>query len=119
DRAELAAPDEDARARVRALREVARVADFHRSLQRAGEAAMPERWGPLLLLERVGSGTSADVFRAWDPALQREVALKLLRASPPSPSWLEEARALARVRDPHVVGVHGVAVHDGRAGLWM
>jgi len=119
ERAERDAPDEAARARVRTLREVARVADFHRTLQRAGENAMPERWGELLLLERVGSGTSADVFRAWDPALQREVALKLLRASTPSPSWLEEARALARVRDPHVVVVHGVAVHEGRSGLWM
>ena len=67
----------------------------------------------------LGAGGAGVVYRAFDRQLQREVALKLLRASVPSPSWLEEARALARVRDPHVVGVHGVALHDGRAGLWM
>ena len=32
---------------------------------------------------------------------------------------IDEARALARVRHPSVVCVHGADMHDGRAGLWM
>src|SRR5690349_14052464 len=36
------------------------------------------RWGRLVLLDRIGRGASADVFRAWDVDLEREVALKLL-----------------------------------------
>lgn len=111
------------RSRIRELRDVARLADFHRSLRRGAAPAgrrEVEAWGDLLLLEPVGSGTSGDVFRAWDPTLQREVALKLLRGPEgENESWLEEARALARVREPHVLTVHGAAVHEGRAGLWM
>src|SRR5688572_24143075 len=112
---------------VRTLRDVARVADFHQSLQQSSGSPADldhvEAWGDLLLLERLRSGASGDVYRAWDPALRREVALKLLRSSGlggwESEDWLEEARALARVRDLHVVAVHGAAIHDGRAGLWM
>jgi hypothetical protein len=111
------------RSHIEALRDVARVAGFHRALQReaagAGGPRALERWGDLLLLERVGAGTSADVYRAWDPALEREVAVKLLRPGARGEAWLEEARALARVRDLHVVAVHGAAEHGGRAGLWM
>jgi serine/threonine protein kinase len=39
----------------------------------------PAFWGPLRLLEHVGKGSFADVYRAWDTRLDREVALKLLR----------------------------------------
>src|SRR5215831_1233116 len=89
-----------ARSRVRALRDVARIADFHRSLQREttpAETREIERWGDLLLLERVGSGKSGHVYRAWDPALQREVALKLSQTEIAPEEWLAEARALAQI----------------------
>jgi hypothetical protein len=80
---------------------------------------MPERWGDLLLLERLGGGAQADVFRAWDPALQRDVALKLLRAGVDGAALLDEGRAAARIRHPHAVAVHGIDRRDGRIGLWM
>jgi hypothetical protein len=125
--AEAAVTSEPERSQLRALHDVARVADFHRELQRDATAGAPAaevtRWGHLLLLERVGSGASGDVYRAWDPALQREVALKLLRPRDGAVSSpedvLEEARTLARVRDPGVVMIHGAGEHDGRVGLWM
>lgn len=125
--AESRAKSREERSRLRGLRDVARVADFHRILQQNVAPSTGRReveaWGELLLLERVGAGASADVYRAWDPTLQREVALKLLRlrvpGGPQAGDWLEEARALARVHDPHVVSVYGAAEHDGRAGLWM
>jgi len=80
------------------------------------------RWGPLKVLERLDTGAFGEVFRAWEPALQREVALKLRPAGEEDAGarrWLSEARRLARVRHPNIVVVHGADVHDGRAGLWM
>lgn len=77
------------------------------------------RWGPLALREVLGAGTFGEVHRAWDPALQRDVALKLRRAEAGVLRWLDEGRALARVRHPNVVVVHGADLREGRAGIWM
>jgi eukaryotic-like serine/threonine-protein kinase len=92
----------------------------------ANAAAEPAdlRWGRLVLRERIGQGMSAEVFRAFDTELHREVALKLLHGQEASAGgaharMLEEARRLARVRHPHVVQVYGAEQHDSRVGLWM
>ena len=76
------------------------------------------------MLERVGEGSSSDVYRAWDSGLHRHVALKLLRedglgASDADVRTLDEGRRLARLRHPNVVHVYGAEKHDGRVGLWM
>src|SRR5262249_23946478 len=79
-----------------------------------------ETWGSLVCLERIGGGNFGDVYRAWDPALEREVGLKLLRAGglrSAAHGYLAEARRLARVRHTNVVVVHGVDERDGRVGL--
>lgn len=80
-----------------------------------------ETWGGLAVREHVGRGRFGDVFRAWDPAIERHVALKLLRdAQPPSESAVvHEARLMARVRHPNVATIFGAAHQDGRTGLWM
>ena len=83
-----------------------------------------ETWGHLKLLERIGTGGFAEVYRAWDERLHRQVALKLLRSDRPSDPesesrFLEEARLLARVEHPHVVRIYGVESHAGRTGIWM
>lgn len=115
--------------RARALRDVAKIAAFSRALQRgedrksrspAGDTLA--RWGPFTLLERLGSGSSGEVWRAWDGSLEREVAVKFLLPrsdDEPRDSLLAEARALARVRHPGVATVFGIAEHDGRVGMWM
>lgn len=120
--------DAASRSQVRALRDVSRILEFNRALQRSPEplgatatGSGPRRWGSLLLLERLGAGASGEVHRAWDPALEREVALKLLlpeRGRGPGP-LLEEARALARIHAPEVVGVHGIGEEQGQVGVWM
>lgn len=109
------------RLRVESLQTLARIADFNRGLQRGVEPAgtAAERWGDMLLLERLGAGARAEVFRAWDPSLQREVALKLIPAGDGDASLIEEGRALARIRHPNVVTVYGVERRGTHVGMWM
>src|SRR5690606_1854290 len=103
--------------------------DVARAFRSLGAAPVPLaqeplfRWGTLEVLERLGEGHTGEVFRAWDPTLQREVALKLRahrdpRHDPSNAQLLGEARGLARVRDGTVLEVDGAAVHAGRAGIW-
>lgn len=80
-------------------------------------------WGHLQVLQKLGEGSFGEVYRAFDPVLERDVALKLRRAEQPEGvvgrrAILDEARRLARVRHPNVLMVHGADVHDGRVGLW-
>lgn len=81
-------------------------------------------WGRLKILGPLGRGGFGEVYRAWDPVLRREVALKLVRANRTREGWpasqlIEEARRLARVRHPNVLAVHGADIHDGQVGIWM
>jgi Tol biopolymer transport system component len=109
------------------LRLVADVADAFRRQRAEGEpdhdstlALRLFRWGRLDVLERLGEGGYGQVYRAYDPQLDRQVALKLQRQTADAGVLraLGEARRLARIRHPNVLTVHGVDVHDGRAGLW-
>src|SRR5690606_15971994 len=80
------------------------------------------QWGHLDVIGPLGEGSSAEVFRAYDPLLDIEVALKLSRPSlgrRATAEWIAEARGRARLRHPNVGAVHGVDVHGGRAGLWL
>src|SRR5580658_2464276 len=88
-----------------------------------GDTPSQSHWGSFVLNARVGSGGFGEVYRAWDPHLQREVALKLLLPGAVGgeaeyEAMLREARALASVRHPNIVPVHGVDRHDGRVGFW-
>ena len=76
--------------------------------------------GAPLVLEKIGRGSFGDVYRAWDPRLDREVALKLIpeNASDTTSPVIEEGRLLARVRHPNVLTVHGAERIDGRLGIW-
>lgn len=66
-----------------------------------------------VVLERIGGGAMGVVYAAYDPELDRQVALKLLR---PRGRQLEElrrrllleAQSLARLSHPNVVAVHDV-----------
>ncbi len=80
-------------------------------------------WGNFQLLQLLGRGGFGEVYRAWDPVLEREVALKLLlpRGLDPEQEFtalLAEARAMARVRHANIVPVYGVDRREGRVGFW-
>jgi eukaryotic-like serine/threonine-protein kinase len=122
-----AATDEE-RSVVEQLRLMASVARAHADGGDEAAASAPATppaaigaWGPLALRERLGAGSFGELWRAWDPRLEREVALKLLEPRPgaAAATVIEEARLLAKLRHPNVVVIHGADVHDGRVGLWM
>jgi serine/threonine-protein kinase len=66
--------------------------------------------GRYRLEARIGSGGMSTVYRAFDETLQRQVAIKLLNREVASDSdqlerFRREARAVAQLSHPHVVGV--------------
>ncbi len=64
----------------------------------------------LIVREEIGRGGQGVVYRAFDSCLEREVALKVVRrGSADADGALTEARMLARVHDPHVVGLFDFA----------
>jgi len=67
----------------------------------------------------LGAGASGVVYAAWDPTLEREIALKILRSTEPGDRVLDEARALARLDHPAVVTVHDVGTHEGHVFVAM
>jgi aminoglycoside phosphotransferase (APT) family kinase protein len=81
------------------------------------------RWAQLVVVRRVSGGTFGDVYLARDTALDRDVALKLLRqrtrAEAVASQFLAEGRLLARVAHPNVITVYGAESVEGRVGLWM
>ncbi len=103
------------------LRTLSKVAEAFGALhEEPGEEAKPLfRWGHLKVLEKLGEGHFGEVFRAWDPQVGREVALKLSRGEEALVrTWLAEAQRLAKIRHPNVLTVFGAALHDQRVGIW-
>jgi serine/threonine-protein kinase len=130
--------DEEGRLLLDQLRLLAAVVDLHRSptapCMTPGSPANTAsshvddevlgQWGHLRVIERIGRGAFGDVYRAWDPRLDREVALKLLSAKstnddPRVLSIIEEGRLLARVHHPNVVTIYGADRIGDHIGLWM
>jgi serine/threonine protein kinase len=82
------------------------------------------RLGPYEILEPLGAGGMGEVYRALDPKLNREVALKVLPPELASePERLErfgrEARTLAALSHPHIVTVFSVEEAEGLHFLTM
>jgi serine/threonine protein kinase len=79
-------------------------------------AALPRGVGVLgryVLLEMIGQGGMGVVWKAYDPVLDRQIALKLLVASPTTQgNVVSEAQAMARVQHPNVLAVHDAGVHE-------
>jgi serine/threonine protein kinase len=74
--------------------------------------------GRFQLRERLGDGGFGEVLRAYDPRLDRDVAIKVLKQRNPTERVMErffrEARAVARLDHPNIVAVHDSGFDDGR-----
>jgi hypothetical protein len=74
--------------------------------------------GRFQLRERLGDGGFGQVFLAFDPRLDRDVALKVLKERNPSERVMErffrEARSAARLDHPNIVAVHDAGFDTGR-----
>ena len=83
--------------------------------------------GRYLVLERLGVGGMGEVYAAYDPELDRKIAIKLLLPSKgdgststgPVGRLLREAQAMARLHHANVVTVHDVGLHDIRVFVAM
>ena len=75
------------------------------------EKMVPAMLGNYILLERIGTGGMGAVYRGRDPALDRDVAVKVLLASMGSDqqvleSFNREAKAAARLNHPNVAQIY-------------
>ncbi len=82
-------------------------------------SADPVSVGRFVVLSKIGAGAMGTVFAAYDPLLDRKVALKVLGAKLRTDAGDREARALARLRHPNVVAVHEVGSHRGERFIAM
>jgi serine/threonine protein kinase len=79
-----------------------------------------QRIGPYEIIGSLGAGGMGEVYRAWDPRLNREVALKILpddvaRDRVRRRRFLEEARAAGSLSHPNVLAVYDVSVGTSTA----
>jgi tetratricopeptide (TPR) repeat protein/predicted Ser/Thr protein kinase len=83
--------------------------------------------GRYVVLEALGEGGMGVVYKAFDPELDRRVALKCVRPQPDGTEdkshgrerLLREAQALAQLSHPNVVSVHDVGTVDGDVFIAM
>ncbi len=68
--------------------------------------------GRYVIGELLGSGAMGHVYSAWEPELDRRVAVKLLRSQGPRERLVREAQAMAKLDHPNVVTVHEVGTAD-------
>ena len=83
-----------------------------------------EQVGPYRIIEQLGQGGMATVYKAYHASLDRYVALKVLH-----PAFLEdknfharfarEAKLVARLEHPNIVPIYDYAEHEGRPYLVM
>jgi serine/threonine-protein kinase len=96
------------------------------------DAESPLAWGPgtlvgrFLVIGKLGAGGMGEVWSAYDPTLDRKVAIKLLKRhdlpaadAQREARLLREAQALARLTHPNVIAVHDVGAVGARVFVAM
>lgn len=80
-----------------------------------------------VILDRLAEGGMGEIYAAYDPDLDRKVAVKLLKSDYAGSDtaeelrmrMLREAQAMAQLSHPNVVTVHDVGLHDGQVFIAM
>jgi len=75
-----------------------------------------------MVIDSLGAGGMGVVYTAYDPELDRRIALKLLHpweTGEGRPRLVREAQAIARIAHPNVVAVHDVGELDGSVFVAM
>ena len=83
-----------------------------------------ENIGPYQIVEKLGQGGMATVFKAYHPSLDRYVALKVLHPAFDEDKsfasrFQREARVVAKLEHPNIVPVYDYAEYEGRPYLIM
>ena len=73
--------------------------------------------GKYRIIESLASGSQGTVYRAYDPTLEREVALKVLHPHLATPDVVErfrrEGRIVASISHPNIAGISEIGEHNG------
>ena len=77
----------------------------------------PAQLGRFELRRVLGKGAQSTVWLGFDPRLEREVAVKLMRPAAGADAaavnhWLQEARSVSRLTHPHIVPVFEADMHE-------
>ncbi len=80
--------------------------------------AAGSRLGPYEVVSPLGAGAMGEVYRARDPRLGREVAVKVISSDEAGQAerqrrFEQEARAVAALSHPNILAVHDVGSHGG------
>src|SRR6266566_4378342 len=83
-------------------------------------SSIPHRLDKYELLERLGQGSSAEVWKALDTQLQRFVAIKILRPNlREDPTFVKrfqrEAQLIASLHHPNIVQIHDFQMFEPAA----
>ena len=104
--------------------------DVYGSAKRAdGTLAAGTVLGRYIVVERIGTGGLGDVYAAYDPELDRKIAIKLLKPEAteagvegmgdPTTRLLREAQAMAKLNHENVVTVYDVGTFAGQVFIAM
>ncbi|HVH98391.1 MAG TPA: tetratricopeptide repeat protein [Enhygromyxa sp.] len=88
------------------------------------EPEEPGRIGRHVVIERLGAGGMGVVYAAYDPELDRKLAIKLIRASGrdnrrAQARMIREAQAMAKVTHPNVIAIYDVGTFAGQVYIAM
>jgi serine/threonine protein kinase len=85
---------------------------------------VPARFANFILLELLGKGGMGAVYKAYDETLGRTVAIKVMQQSIGQDrvfveQFLQEARALAAINNPHIVQIYSYGEENGQPYIVM
>lgn len=88
------------------------------------DEGVPKTLGRYRILEKVGQGATAVVYRAYDPQLDRFLAIKLLRDylakdKDYRKNFIQEAKLAAQLTHPNIVTIYDVGITDHKAYIAM